>query len=220
LRSRFAPPPMPPVMVWCNVVAVAPVDADRAEALTHHQEGSVARLGAELRQSRAAESPEPYCIGSPAAQNKERYAEAVSPPPCARKPSPAPSPLPSDNRRRSPAALSVGLPHRTVTGGMRELPCAMARPAGRAGAERRQTHKVRQHCFRRWRAVAQSAVRPDRVGCRRPIEAGLRTDQHLGLAERAEDLPAQQFIAQLAVEAPVVAILPRDPTSTTGACDH
>jgi hypothetical protein len=140
LRSRFAPPPMP-VMVWCNVVAVAPVDADRAEALTHHQEGSVARLGAELRQSRAAESPEPYCIGSPAAQNKERHAEAVSPPPCARKPSPAPSPLPSDNGRRSPAALSVGLPHRTVTGSMSELPCAMARPAGRAGAERRQTHK-------------------------------------------------------------------------------
>jgi hypothetical protein len=52
-----------------------------------------------------------------------------------------------------------------------------------------------------WRAVAQSALWPDCV-----IVASPSFDQDLGLAQRVEDLPVQQFVAEAGVEALAVAV--------------
>lgn len=64
--------------------------------------------------------------------------------------------------------------------------------------------RPRQHRFGRRRSVAQGAVRPDRI-----VVAPPALDQKLCLLQRIEDFPVQQFVPQLAVEALVVAILPR-----------
>jgi hypothetical protein len=52
--------------------------------------------------------------------------------------------------------------------------------------------------------VAERAVRPDGV-----VVAPPSLDQHLGSLERVEDPAAQQLVSRLAVEALVVAVLPR-----------
>src|SRR5215469_400891 len=54
----------------------------------------------------------------------------------------------------------------------------------------------------RW-SVSQGAMRPDGV-----VMAAPGFDQDLGLLQRREDFPAQKFVAQLAVEGLVVAVLP------------
>lgn len=111
------------------------------------------------------------------------------------------------------AAMPLPLPRSCWAGpsassGGRNLPArrspwpsgGMARPAGRAGAERRQAEQGEAACIRRWRAIAQGAARPDRVVVPPPA-----LDQHLGLAERAEDLPPQPTAHRLGRERPPVA---------------
>ena len=55
-----------------------------------------------------------------------------------------------------------------------------------------------------WGLVAQGCVRTDGVVVLPPS-----FDQHLGLSEIVEQLHVQQLVAELAIEALVIAILPR-----------
>lgn len=57
--------------------------------------------------------------------------------------------------------------------------------------------------FRRWRAVAKRAIRPPPVVLVPPT-----LDQNLGILQCVEDLPVQEFIPQLTVEALEVSVLP------------
>ena len=56
----------------------------------------------------------------------------------------------------------------------------------------------------RRRFVAKGTVRPDGVAVPSPL-----LDEHLRLFERVEDLSVQELVPELAVEALVVAVLPR-----------
>src|SRR5690349_4171228 len=63
--------------------------------------------------------------------------------------------------------------------------------------------RARQEGFgRRW-PIPERAVRPRGV-----VVAPPPLDQHLGFLQRMEDLPLQQFVAELAVEGFIVAVLP------------
>ncbi len=70
----------------------------------------------------------------------------------------------------------------------------------RSGTGRRQW---RRRGFRSRRSVAEAAVRADRVVVPPP---GL--DQHLGFGQAVEDFAVEQLVAQRAIEAFVVAVLP------------
>ena len=57
--------------------------------------------------------------------------------------------------------------------------------------------------LRRGWTIAQGAVWPDRILMTAPV-----FDEYLGLAERVEDLAAEEFIPESGVEAFAVSVLP------------
>lgn len=63
--------------------------------------------------------------------------------------------------------------------------------------------RAKQDCLRRWRPAAERAVWTQRVVVLSPT-----FDEDGGFPQRVEDLPVQELVPELAVEAFVVAVLP------------